>query len=53
MAHIRIHCLPAGDGEEDRAEHGEPDARRGMNEVSEGMMRTDRAEDFRSARDSA
>jgi len=52
MAHIRIRRLTAGDGEEDRAEHREPDSRRGLSQVSHGMMRADRGEDFRSAHDS-
>src|ERR1700738_3892178 len=52
MAHIRLHRLTAGDGEEDRAEHREPDSRRGLSQVSPGMMRADRGEDFRSAHDS-
>ena len=36
MAHIRIHRLAAGDGEEGRAEHGETDARSRMKQVGHG-----------------
>ena len=39
MAHIRVHCFPTGNGEEDRAEHGERDPRRSLGEVRQGMMR--------------
>src|SRR5262249_35628641 len=50
MAHIRIHRLPAGDGEEDRTEHGKRNARWRLNEVGQRVMRAHCAQDFRGAR---
>ena len=53
MAHIRIHRLGAGDGEEGGAEHGETDARRRMEQVDQRMMRAECAQDAGCRNDAA
>ena len=45
MAHIRIHRLGAGEGEEGGAEHGEGDAGSCMNQIDNGIVRADGGQD--------
>jgi len=52
-AHIRIHRLPSGDSEEDRAEHRESNGRRRMNQIDQSAVRTDCLENRRFRNDPA
>ena len=51
MAHIGVHRLASGDGEEDRAEHCKSNAGRGMDQIDQCTVGTDRLEDRRGRDD--
>src|SRR6266550_7809783 len=53
MAHIRIHCLGAGEREKGGAEHGKTDARSGMSQKDQRVVRAGRAQDRRCREDTA
>src|SRR6266478_9713761 len=53
MAHIRIHRLGTGEREEGGAEHDKTDARSGMSQIDQRVVRANRAQDAGGPQDAA